>query len=162
MDEKKEHLLLQGALLLLSILVLLNGLILWRVFQVEQSLAPLRTVWQRSPEGGIRPGQKAPAFSLADMQGNEVALSEFQGKRVLLVFASTECGACRRMFPHLSEYHEQHPEQQIVMILSGSKEAKEEVADTYHFDFPVLAWDDEVAYAYQVPGTPDALVFCPG
>ena len=27
MDEKKEHLLLQGALLLLSILVLLNGLI---------------------------------------------------------------------------------------------------------------------------------------
>ncbi len=155
MDNKKGlERLLQGVLLLLGVLILLNGLVLWHVFQVERSVAPLRAVGQGPPDEGIRPGQKAPTFSLSDMQGNEISLSQFRGKRVLLVFASTECGVCKRMFPHLSEYHKRHPEQQIVMILSGSKEAKEEVVDTYHFDFPVLAWDNKVAHAYRVPGTP--------
>lgn len=34
----------------------------------------------------IEPGQKAPDFTLPDHDGNEVSLSDFTGRRVLLVF----------------------------------------------------------------------------
>lgn len=34
----------------------------------------------------IEPGQKAPDFTLPDHDGNEVSLSDFAGRRVLLVF----------------------------------------------------------------------------
>ncbi len=34
----------------------------------------------------LRPGDRAPDFSLATLEGNKVALSDYRGQLVLLVF----------------------------------------------------------------------------
>ncbi|RMH38964.1 MAG: TlpA family protein disulfide reductase [Gammaproteobacteria bacterium] len=153
-ENKGVERLLQGIVVLLGVLILLDALILWHVTRVERSVAPLRAVAPQSAREGIQPGKKAPPFALKDMKGQTITLAQFAGKPFLLIFASTECGACRRMFPNLSAYHQKHPEQRIVMILAGSERAKEEVVNKYGFDFPILSWDDKVAHAYKVPGTP--------
>ncbi len=144
---------LKGVLLLLAVLVVLDGLVLWHVLRVEGAVAPLMRVGEGPPETPLA-GKPAPAFALPDLQGKEVSLAQFRGKEVLLVFASTECGVCQKMFPYLGAFHQEHPEQTIVMVLKGGQQAREEVAKENGFDFPVLAWDDEVARAYKVPGTP--------
>jgi len=153
MDNQPLSRLLQGVLALLGILVLLNALILWHTLRIEGALAPLQAAGPPQPEA-LRPGVDAPDFVLKDMDGHTVHLDDLRGKSVLLVFASTECGVCQKMFPHLSRFHREHPRQTIVMILKGGEEARKKVVDENKFDFPVLAWDDEVAHAYEIPGTP--------
>ncbi len=39
-------------------------------------------------------GQKAPAFSLKDLDGNRVSLEQFRGKTVVIAFWSTWCSRC--------------------------------------------------------------------
>lgn len=45
----------------------------------------------------------APAFTLKDLQGNEVDYDSFEGKIIILDFWATWCGPCRREIPHLIE-----------------------------------------------------------
>jgi len=43
---------------------------------------------------GLPAGTEAPNFLLPDLEGNQHALVEYRGKRVLLVFSDAECGPC--------------------------------------------------------------------
>jgi thiol-disulfide isomerase/thioredoxin len=52
-----------------------------------------------------RAGSLAPDFTLADMNGNEVTLSAFRGKYVLIDFWGSWCGFCRQSHPALLELH---------------------------------------------------------
>jgi peroxiredoxin len=56
----------------------------------------------------ISPGEKAPDFSLRDHEGNEVALSDFRGRKVVLVFYPLDFSpVCT---DQLSVYHEVLPQ----------------------------------------------------
>ena len=51
---------------------------------------------------------KAPDFSLADLDGNIINLSDFKGKVVLLNFWGTWCGPCRREIPDFVNLMNKH------------------------------------------------------
>jgi peroxiredoxin len=51
----------------------------------------------------------APDFTLTDLDGKEVVLSEQQGV-VVLNFWFTSCPPCRAEIPELSRFHEAHPD----------------------------------------------------
>ncbi len=51
----------------------------------------------------VRPGHKAPDFSLPDTTGKMVRLSSFRGKYVLLEFWASWCGPCRAESPYLKD-----------------------------------------------------------
>jgi len=50
---------------------------------------------------GLQPGVVAPAFSLPTVDGQTVALSDYVGRRVLLVFSDPECAPCLELLPRL-------------------------------------------------------------
>jgi thiol-disulfide isomerase/thioredoxin len=65
---------------------------------------------QKSPEPpAIRPAAErasVPDFTLKDLSGNTVALSQLKGKPVFLDFWATWCGPCRMSMPLVQKLHE--------------------------------------------------------
>lgn len=55
-------------------------------------------------------GLPAPAFSLVDMDGNSVALSDFEGRPVVINFWSTWCVPCKIEHPLLLEAPRRFPD----------------------------------------------------
>jgi len=48
-------------------------------------------------------GESAPDFSLRDINGKSVSLSDYKGKVVLINFWATWCGPCKLEMPHLDK-----------------------------------------------------------
>lgn len=51
----------------------------------------------------IAVGKDAPDFTLQSMDGKEVNLSDFKGKKVYLKFWASWCGPCKKSMPELME-----------------------------------------------------------
>lgn len=63
-------------------------------------------------------GSMAPDFTLSNLQGKKVALSDFRGKTVYLEFWATWCGPCRKEMPKLKELEEQYNGDLVVLFVS--------------------------------------------
>ena len=64
----------------------------------------------------IKPGQPAPDFTLDDLQGQSVSLSDFRGQAVFLDFWASWCGPCIEAVPHLEELKQQTRDQKVVFL----------------------------------------------
>ena len=58
----------------------------------------------------------APDFTLADLDGNWVSLSELKGKVVLLNFWGTWCGPCRREIPAFIKLTEKYKKDGLEIV----------------------------------------------
>ena len=56
------------------------------------------------PPAGLKIGEPAPDFSLPDLAGKTVKLSDFRGSRTLVLFWRPSCGFCERMLPDLKTW----------------------------------------------------------
>lgn len=72
-------------------------------FILTISFIYLGTILTGCSDNGSQEGKtKAPAFTLKDLSGREVSLSDFRGKVVLLDFWATWCPPCLVSIPHLN------------------------------------------------------------
>ena len=105
------------------------------------SLAPSQLATQppatEVPEATEIPGQtqpepqKAPDFTVFDLDGNEVHLQDFFGKPIVLNFWASWCGPCKMEMPDFNEkYQELGEEIQFLMInmTDGDRETVETAA----------------------------------
>ena len=83
----------------------------------------------------------APDFTVIDENVNEVKLSDFKGKPVVLNFWATWCYYCKEEMPDFDEASKKHPEVQFMMVnaTDGEREtlegAKKYIEDEgYSFD----------------------------
>jgi peroxiredoxin len=86
-----------------------------------------------------RVGAPAPGFTSRTLDGQNILLSQFHGKPVLLTFAASWCPDCRAEAPIQQSLHVQHPE--LVLLLIDSEEQDAAVrgfAREFGMTFPVL------------------------
>ena len=72
----------------------------------------------RSREAGLT-GTPAFAFSVNDIDGKTLALSDFRGKYVLLDFWATWCAPCRKAMPHMIQLYDRYKDKNLVVIAVG-------------------------------------------
>lgn len=95
---------------------------------------------------GFQKGTMAPDFKLATLTGDNVMLSDYIGKKVILNFWASWCGPCKSEMPHMQKYYERYSgleNVEIIAVNMTSEEGKGEraVADfvkEYELTFPVL------------------------
>lgn len=102
----------------------------------------------------------APDFTVLNEQGEEVKLSDYFGKPIVLNFWATWCGYCVEEMPDFERAYKEHPEVQFLMVnaTDGVRETTEKAKqflDEKGFTFPVVYDTQQSAvYAYYVTGFP--------
>ena len=78
----------------------------------------------------LKPGTPAPDFTLNDINGKPVSLSEFRGKQVVLAFWASWCPDCREEVPALQELQAAVDPSKVVFV-SVSFDRKKEAFESY-------------------------------
>ena len=109
----------------------------------------------------LSPGQPAPDFTLSDLDGQPVSLSQFKEKAIFLDFWASWCGPCINNLAFLRQIKAQMADQQVVFLnisLDESDSAwRKAVAEHGIKGVHVRAhgWGSEVAKSYNVTSLPE-------
>jgi peroxiredoxin len=147
-----------------------NGRIVLRLEAIEERLDELTDsgIYARDARNGHRPlsaskiernglqvGTPAPHFKLPRIESGELTLSEYKGKRVLLVFSDPHCGPCDALAPDLEKAAHQNPTVQVLMVSRGEIAENRKKAKQHGLTFPVVLqkkW--EISKLYGMFATP--------
>lgn len=79
-------------------------------------------------------------FTLPDLEGNKVKLSDFKGKVILLNFWATWCGPCKAEIPGFVELQTRHKGDLVVLGFSvdDTADKAKAFATEYKINYPVL------------------------
>ncbi len=72
-------------------------------------------------------GRLAPDFTLIDLEGNRISLSDFRGKVVFINFWATWCPPCRAEMPEIEAIYQEYQNKDVVVIGIDILEAEDEV-----------------------------------
>ena len=111
-------------------------------------------------------GQQAPDFSITDVDGKTVKLSDFVGQGYLLLdFWASWCGPCRKENPNVVEaYNKYHDQGFDVLAVSLDKTKAawlrgiEEDGLKYHHVSELKYWNSDVARLYGIRSIPSNLL----
>jgi peroxiredoxin len=105
---------------------------------------------------GLQPGVAAPAFSLPTVDGRTIALADYAGRRVLLVFSDPECGPCMELLPRL-DAAARSTDVPVLVISRGTAEAnRRKLADARSTLTVALQAHWEISRLYAKFSTPIA------
>jgi peroxiredoxin len=107
--------------------------------------------------------QMAPDFTLEDLNGNKISLSDFEGKVLFLNFWATWCPPCRAEIPDFIEVYNKYKDQDIAILgISVDRISAKKVADfakKNNMNYPVAMATGELFRNYPSPSAiPTTLV----
>ncbi|MBQ0139313.1 MAG: redoxin domain-containing protein [Kurthia sp.] len=133
------------SVLLIAILLVVAVTTIVKKNIADEEKVEVITGKQAQDAGGLKVGQKAPDFKLQTLDGKEIALSDFKGKKVMINFWATWCPPCKAETPEMVKYYNAHAKDENFEILSVnamSTESKSESVgkfiEDYEMTFPVV------------------------
>ncbi|MCF7823616.1 MAG: redoxin domain-containing protein [Candidatus Marinimicrobia bacterium] len=106
--------------------------------------------------------QEAPDFTLTNIEGESVSLSDFKGKVIIVDFWATWCGPCKMEIPGFIQLQEDYKDDVVVLGISldqGGPAAVVPFAQRMNINYPIVYGDGKVVQAYGgVRGIPTTFV----
>ena len=113
------------------------------------------------------PFQLAPNFTLLNTELEEVSLSDYQGKVVMVDFWATWCKPCQEEIPRFIELYDDYQAQGFEMIGISTDDVEVRLKsielffqdlskEGFDINYPILLADPDVIQRYQVPVLPSA------
>ncbi|MEX0707356.1 MAG: TlpA disulfide reductase family protein [Woeseia sp.] len=129
----------------------------------NRSIVPLILFLISLPAFAVEAGDKAPAFTGQDENGEQVTFPGItKGKPTVMVFWATWCPYCRAFMPYLGEIQKDYGKANINVVLVNHKErgAGDPAAYTRTLDFDnVSVMDgDAIGDAYSIDFIPGLLI----
>jgi thiol-disulfide isomerase/thioredoxin len=130
--------------------------------QLKELHAEVRADLGIEPPGGLEVASDplpAPDFTLEDLEGNEVRLSDLRGQVVLVNFWATWCGPCRMEMPILQRFEKTHADKGVIVLAVSTDRFNDRsqikpFLEENNFDFKVLLEEPEQLTGYDYQGIP--------
>lgn len=108
---------------------------------------------------------KAADFTLPDLQGKKVSLSDFKGKWVVLDFWGSWCGWCIKGFPALKEAYEKYGNKMVVIGIDCNESEEDWHDGVKKYSLPWLNLyngnNQDIYKAYNIEGFPTKAIINP-
>jgi len=107
-------------------------------------------------QNGSKIGEQAPEFSLQNLDGKQVKLEDFRGRKTLLLFWGTACGFCQAMLPDLQKWERQiNRAAELVVVSRGEVETNRK----QNLKSPILLEQaTEIQNLFGANGTPTGVI----
>ena len=95
-----------------------------------------------------------PEFTLVDLDGNDRAFSEYEGRHRMLNFWATWCQPCRREIPLLKTFQEEQGDDGILVmgIAVDFFEDVQRYAEAAEFNYPILIGEEDAMAVAETSG----------
>nr|WP_090858256.1 TlpA disulfide reductase family protein [Paraliobacillus sp. PM-2] len=126
--------------------------------EVKESTDSTNEGEQEEESVGLDVGDIAPDFTLNTLTGDEVTLSDYRGKRIMLNFWATWCPPCRAEMPAMQQFFEQNNVEILAVNLTDTEDRLQDVVDfvdEFGLTFSILLDEkSELAVTYQIRPIP--------
>lgn len=114
----------------------------------------------------VKEGKTAPDFSLTLSTGQQVKLSDYKGKAVLLHFWATWCGPCRVELPEMNAFASKLDSSSriafLAVCISDTEKSQSAFMKKNNYTFPGgLDKDGSIAGSYFIQGIPTSILISP-
>lgn len=146
------------ALIALGLIVAFNLLLTLALIK-KTSILPNPTTPSNSP---LPVGSEAPTFLAETTDGGAYSLSDFVGRKLILVFVSPTCNPCLMKMPELIRLRSSLLKKNISLVITSiaSMEQTRQLIHQFEIDFPILIaprGENSLVENYAVYATP---TFC--
>jgi peroxiredoxin len=102
------------------------------------------------PQGSATAAKQAPDFSLTDLAGKPLRLSDYRGKVVVLDFWATWCEPCKQEIPHLIDLQSKYAQRVQVLGISMDDDDKpvRTFQQQYKMNYPIAVGTSSLADQY--------------
>lgn len=108
---------------------------------------------------------EAPGFTLPDLQGKKISLSDFRGKWVVLDFWGSWCGWCVKGFPALKEAYQKYGDKLVVIGIDCNESEEDWREGVKKHELPWInvynGMDQALYEAYNITGFPTKAIVNP-
>jgi thiol-disulfide isomerase/thioredoxin len=155
--------------LFIVLIVLISGFIGYEILTApgsdskKQIFSDDNINYDLAAEKKVKEYPNAPEFSLYDLNGNLVKLSDHKGKVVIIDFWATWCGPCRIGIPDFIDIQTKYGKEKLtilgISVDQGDRSVVEIFAKVYKINYPVLFFTPEVIDAYGgIQGIPTTFI----
>lgn len=144
-NRKKGIIILLVITVIMSIVFLLGYLLMLNIQKPFMMKSSLKT------------GIEAPNFTLKNLNGEDVELSQIKGNIVLIDFWAVWCKPCVRKLPSVQSIHEKYGEESLVVLAINVSEKEEKIKsfiEENNYTLPVLIGNKTVSNDYGAHAIP--------
>ncbi|QQS31187.1 MAG: TlpA family protein disulfide reductase [Sphingobacteriales bacterium] len=115
----------------------------------------------------IRAGQQAPDFTLTNLNGDTITLSQLRGKVVYVDFWATWCGPCIKEFPYSEKLKKRFSHKNVAFVYISVDESQEvwanylrtkDISSDTSLHLLASALESDAGFQYNVKGVPRYLI----